>query len=102
MNTTKTNDPETCYFQAVDHDWRALTGHALSPLDWAYIEAWYESRLPLACLRTGIRGAVTAFRKANGEARIHSIAYCAQAIMDKWAEAAPNLAATYDPERRNP
>ena len=98
-NNAHEAEPENEYFQATDQAWYQATRHQLNPLDWAYVEAWYEASVPIACLLNGIARAVASFRKANGNAPIHSIAYCAQAIIDKWAAAAPNLAATYDPER---
>ena len=95
------------YFtEAEEHFQRARgTGlFLLSPLDWALIEGWKNSGVPLAAVLRGIDAAFEKWRTKKKKLQaVNSLAYCAQAVM----EAAQQLAsATVDssppPEEANP
>jgi len=54
----------------------------LSPLDWALIESWKNSGVPLEAVLRGIDEAFVKWRaKKSRMQMVNSIAYCAQAVM---------------------
>jgi hypothetical protein len=85
------------YYTEIEEHFRKARGTGLfllSPLDWALIEAWKNSGIPLEAIQHGIDAAFETWRKKPARARIHmvnSIAYCAQAIA-KEAQAMANHA----------
>ena len=56
----------------------------LSPLDWALIETWKNSAIPLEAV---LRGIDAAFQKAKTKRsrfrQVNSLAYCSQAVMEE-------------------
>ena len=74
------------YYTEIEEHFRKARGTGLfllSPLDWALIEAWKNSGVPLEAIQRGIDAAFENWRKKPARARVHlvnSIAYCAQAI----------------------
>ena len=74
------------YFTEVEDHFRRARGTGLfllSPLDWALLEAWRNSGIPLEAVLRGIDQAFEKWRTRPARARIHmvnSLAYCAQAI----------------------
>jgi hypothetical protein len=74
------------YFTEVEEHFRSARGTGLfflSPLDWALIEAWKTSGIPLEAVLRGIDVAFEKWRGRPARARIHmvnSLAYCTQAI----------------------
>ncbi len=85
------------YFTEIEEHFRKARGSGLfllSPLDWALIEAWKNSGIPLEAVLRGIDAAFESWRKKPARSRVHlvnSIAYCAQAIA-KEAQAAADHA----------
>src|SRR5258707_5068218 len=72
------------YFTEVEEHFQKARGTGLfllSPLDWALIETWKDSGIPLAAV---LRGIDAAFEKWTGRKKkfqqVNSLAYCAQAI----------------------
>ena len=64
----------------------------LSTLDWALIESWKESGIPLEAVLAGINRAFEKFHKRPRRFRkVNSLAYCSQEVM-RAAEAAPMMA----------
>ena len=74
------------YFTEIEEHFQKARGTGLfllSPLDWALIEAWKNSGIPIEAVLRGIDSAFEKWRKRPLQARIHrvnSLAYCAQAI----------------------
>jgi hypothetical protein len=73
------------YFTEIETHFQVARGRfrLLSPLDWALVEAWKDSGVPLEAV---LRGIDTAFQKWHSRPAvaktqtINSLAYCAQAI----------------------
>jgi flagellar motility protein MotE (MotC chaperone) len=74
------------YFTEIEEHFRRARGTGLfllSPLDWALIEAWKNSGVPLEAVLRGIDAAFEKWRKRPPRARaqqVNSLAYCAQAV----------------------
>jgi hypothetical protein len=67
------------HFQRV----RATGLFLLSPLDWALIESWKNSGIPLEAVLKGIDDAFEKWRSRKTKRRlINSLAYCAQAVLE--------------------
>lgn len=74
------------YFTEVEEHFQRARGTGLflmSPLDWALVEAWKNSGIPLEAVLRGIDAAFEKWRAKPSRARIqmvNSIAYCTQAV----------------------
>ena len=74
------------YFTEIEEHFQRARGTGLfllSPMDWALIEAWKNSGIPLEAVLRGIDVAFEKWRAKPVRARIqmvNSLAYCAQAI----------------------
>jgi hypothetical protein len=75
------------YFTEVEEHFQRARGTALflmSPLDWALIESWRNSGVPLEAV---LRGIDTAFEKWHAQKKrrqnVNSLAYCTQAVMEE-------------------
>jgi len=56
----------------------------LSPLDWALIETWKDTGVPLEAVLRGIEAAFEKWRaKQKGQRLVNSLAYCAQAVQEE-------------------
>jgi hypothetical protein len=86
------------YFTEVEEHFQRARGTGLflmSPLDWALVEAWKNSGIPLEAVLRGIDAAFEKWRARPTRARIqmvNSIAYCTQAVAAEaqaMAEGAP-------------
>src|SRR5437868_14496711 len=83
------------YFTEIEEHLQRARGTGLfllSPLDWALIEGWKNSGVPLEAVLRGIDAAFEKWRTRPARARfqmVNSVAYCAQAV----AEEAQSLAA---------
>lgn len=81
------------YFTEIEEHFQRARGSGLfllSPLDWALIENWKNSAVPLSAVLKGIDDAFEKWRTRKIKRRfINSIAYCAQAVMEA-AERAPS------------
>lgn len=98
------NDPEFKnyfnYFTEIEEHFQQVRGTSLfllSPLDWALIESWKNSGVPLEAV---LRGIDVAFEKWRGRRSrvqmINSVAWCAQAVMTE----AQRLADGGQPQKR--
>jgi flagellar motility protein MotE (MotC chaperone) len=80
------------YFTEVEECFQKARGTGLfllSPLDWALIESWRTSGIPLEAVLKGINGAFEKWRSRKTKRRlVNSLAYCAQAVIEA-AERAP-------------
>jgi hypothetical protein len=74
------------YFTEVEECFQQARGTGLfllSPLDWALIENWRTSGIPLEAVLKGINGAFEKWRSRKAKRRlVNSLAYCAQAVME--------------------
>jgi len=92
------------YFTEIEEHFQRARGTALfmlSPLDWALIEAWKNSGVPLEAVLRGIDAAFEKWRGRPPRARlqmVNSLAYCAQAV----AEEAQSMAAGAPSRREAP
>jgi hypothetical protein len=74
------------YFTEIEEHFQRARGTGLfllSPLDWALIEAWKNSGIPLEAVLRGIDAAFEKWRVRPARARfqmVNSVAYCAQAV----------------------
>jgi len=90
------------YFTEIEEHFQRARGTGLfllSPLDWALIEGWKNSGMPLEAVLRGIDAAFEKWRARPARARfqmVNSIAYCAQAV----AEEAQSLAAGAPAKRK--
>jgi hypothetical protein len=73
------------YFTEIEEHFQRARGTSLfllSPLDWALIESWKTSGVPLAAVLRGIDAAFEKWRARRKRAQtVNSLAYCAQAVM---------------------
>ncbi|MCU1336926.1 MAG: hypothetical protein JWO19_2507 [Bryobacterales bacterium] len=90
------------YFTEIEEHFQRARGTGLfllSPLDWALIEAWKNSGVPLEAVLRGIDAAFEKWRARPARARyqmVNSVAYCAQAV----AEEAQSMSAGAPAKRR--
>lgn len=80
------------YFTEVEEHFqkaRATALFLLSPLDWALLESWKNSGVPLEAVLRGIDVAFEKWRSKKTKTQaVNSLAYCAQAIAQAAAEMA--------------
>jgi hypothetical protein len=73
------------YFTEIEEHFQRVRGTSLfllSPLDWALIEAWKNSGVPLEAVLRGIDLAFEKWRAKRSRIQmVNSIAYCTQAVM---------------------
>ncbi len=73
------------YFTEIEEHFQRARGTSLfllSPLDWALIETWKNSDIPLEAVLRGIDDAFEKWRAKRSRVQmVNSIAYCAQAVM---------------------
>ena len=74
------------YFTEIEDHFQRARGTSLfllSPLDWALIESWKNSGVPLAAVQRGIDDAFDKWRsRKNRRRQVNSLAYCAQAVLE--------------------
>lgn len=72
------------YFTEIEECFQRARGTTalLSTLDWALIESWKESGIPLESVLTGIQRTFEKYRKRPGRFRkVNSLAYCSQEVL---------------------
>lgn len=73
------------YFTEIEEHFQQARGSGfflLSPLDWAMIETWKESGVPLDAVHKGIERAFEKWHARKRRTRlVNSIAYCAQEVL---------------------
>ncbi|HEX4773617.1 MAG TPA: hypothetical protein VH351_22485 [Bryobacteraceae bacterium] len=81
------------YFTEIEEHFQRARGTGLfllSPLDWALIEGWKNSDVPLEAVLQGIDSAFEKWRSRKVRIRgVNSLAYCAQAVAEA-AQRAPS------------
>jgi hypothetical protein len=75
------------YFTEIEeHFWRKRGAHLLvSPLDWAILETWQKSEIPLEAVLRGIDKAFESYsrsRRGAGGRPLKSLAYCVDAVLE--------------------
>jgi hypothetical protein len=82
------------YFTEIEEHFqraRATGLFLLSPLDWALIESWKTSGIPLEAVLKGIDDAFEKWRARKSKRRlVNSLAYCAQAVLEAARNAPAN------------
>jgi hypothetical protein len=90
------------FFTEIEEHFQRARGTGLfllSPLDWALIESWKNSGIPLEAVLKGIDNAFEKWRARKIKRRlVNSLAYCAQAVL----EAARNAPASDRPKAEAP
>jgi hypothetical protein len=75
------------YFTEIEEHFQRARGTSLfllSPLDWALIETWKNSGVPLEAVLRGIDLAFEKWRSKKSRVQmVNSLAYCAQAVMQE-------------------
>lgn len=75
------------YFTEIEEHFQRVRGSGLfllSPLDWALIETWKNSEIPLEAVLRGIDAAFEKWHAKKVKGRmVNSIAYCAQAVHEE-------------------
>jgi hypothetical protein len=79
------------YFTEIEeYFWRKRGAHLLvSPLDWAIVETWQKSGIPLNVVLRGIDRAFESYarsRRGSSGRSLKSLAYCVDAVMDAAVE----------------
>ena len=73
------------YFTEIEEHFQKTRGTSLfllSPLDWALIESWNESGVPLEAVLRGIDAAFEKWRSRKVKTQqVNSLAFCAQAVL---------------------
>jgi hypothetical protein len=73
------------YFTEVEEHFQRTRGTGLfllSPLDWALIETWKDSGVPLEAVLRGIDEAFAKWRSRKSKTQmVNSLAFCAQAVL---------------------
>src|SRR4029077_9532383 len=73
------------YYTEIEEHFQRVRGTSLfllSPLDWAMIETWNESGVPLEAVLRGIDAAFEKWRSRKVKTRmVNSLAFCAQAVL---------------------
>ncbi len=82
------------YFTEIEEHFQRARGTSLfllSPLDWALIETWKNSGVPLEAVLRGIDQAFAKWRAKKSRVQmVNSVAYCAQAVMAETQKMADN------------
>ena len=89
------------YFTEIEEHFQRARGTSLfllSPLDWALIESWKNSGVPLEAVLRGIESAFQKWRSRKVKTQmVNSLAFCAQAVLTEakaLADAGPSATAT--------
>ncbi len=91
------------YFTEVEEHFQRARGTGLfllSPLDWALVETWKNSEIPLEAVLRGIDDAFAKWRARKSKTQaVNSLAYCAQAVAkqaEEMAKGQPSASAPAD------
>jgi len=75
------------YFTEIEEHWQHCRGTVtlLSPLDWALIESFQDSGIPLEVVLRGMEAAFAKQAKRQSKVqKVNSLSYCAQAILSEF------------------
>ena len=95
------------YFTEIEERFQRRRGAALllSTLDWALIETWKDSGIPLEAVLRGIDAAFERRAKRPSPRKVNSLAYCAQEVLaaaEEMKEAAVGVAPAGPPKESGP
>ena len=94
------------YFTEVEEHFQRARGTGLfllSPLDWALIETWKNSEIPLEAVLRGIDDAFAKWRGRKSKTQaVNSLAYCAQAVAKQAEDMAKNTPSAAAPPDQPP
>jgi hypothetical protein len=87
------------YFTEIEeYFWQKRGAHLLvSPLDWAIVETWQKSGIPLSAVLKGIDRAFESYarsRRAAGGRQLKSLSYCVDAVLEAAEEEKETAAGT--------
>jgi hypothetical protein len=84
------------YFTEIEEHFQRARGTSLfllSPLDWALVESWKNSEVPLEAVLRGIDAAFEKWRSRRVKTQmVNSLAFCAQAVLTEAQIMAGNIA----------
>lgn len=94
------------YFTEIEEHFRRARGTGLfllSPVDWALIETWRSSGIPLEAVLKGIDAAFEKWRTRKTKRRlVNSLAYCAQAVLEAVERTPDRASASNSGSRESP
>src|SRR4030095_8533934 len=88
------------YFTEIEEHWQQCRGTVtlLSPLDWALIESFQESGIPLEVVLRGMEAAFAKQAKRQSKAqKVNSLSYCAQAILSEFERFQESAVGKHEP-----
>src|SRR6185295_8466102 len=89
------------YFTEIEERWQQCRGTVtlLSPLDWALIESFQESGIPLEVVLRGMELAFAKQAKRPSKAqKVNSLSYCAQAILSEFERLQESSIGKHEPD----
>lgn len=94
------------YFTEIEEHFQRARGTSLfllSPLDWALIESWKNTGVPLEAVLRGIDAAFEKWRGRKSKTqKVNSLAFCAQAVLTEAQQMAGAAARTADRSAASP
>jgi hypothetical protein len=90
------------YFTEIEERWQQCRGTVtlLSPLDWALIESFQESGIPLEVVLRGMEAAFAKQAKHASKVRkVNSLSYCSQAILCEFERFQESSLGKHEPAR---
>ena len=88
------------YFTEIEERWQQCRGTAtlLSPLDWALIESFQDSGIPLEVVLRGMEAAFAKQAKRQSKVqKVNSLSYCAQAILSEFERFQESAVGKHEP-----
>ena len=88
------------YFTEIEERWQQCRGTVtlLSPLDWALIESFQESGIPLEVVLRGMEAAFAKQAKRQSKVqKVNSLSYCAQAILSEFERFQESAVGKHEP-----
>ena len=88
------------YFTEIEEHWQQCRGTVtlLSPLDWALIESFQESGIPLEVVLRGMEAAFAKQAKRQSKVKkVNSLSYCAQAILSEFERFQESAVGKHEP-----
>ena len=88
------------YFTEIEERWQQCRGTVtlLSPLDWALIESFQDSGIPLEVVLRGMEAAFAKQAKLQSKVqKVNSLSYCAQAILSEFERFQESAVGKHEP-----
>src|SRR5262245_3837287 len=90
------------YFTEIEEHWQQCRGTValLSPLDWALIESFQESGIPLEVVLRGMEAAFAKHAKRAGKIqKVNSLSYCSHAILGEFERFRDSSVGRHEPSQ---